>query len=252
MSADERARGVIAFLSGNHAQGVAHAARLCGTAATIIMSEDAPKLKLANIHAPTVPRSSPVTGSVKAERKSTAKSPSEPGGAVALATALGDQLPADVRTMVVTASGGNVDQAVFQAASPMPRPRQKPRGSAAVHNKSAKSMLSGRCPRPDFDTGTVRSRKLEHISVPWGHLKFHRSKSENVLQPRGLSAQIGSCFDNSELDWPGDERMAAKQGTNKSAPNHFSERQIAFGKIESGETFGFSGQGGDLSRQETI
>ncbi len=77
MSADERARGVIAFLSGNHAQGVAHAARICGTAATIIMSEDAPKLKLANIHAPTVPRSSPVTGSVKAERKSTAKSPSE-------------------------------------------------------------------------------------------------------------------------------------------------------------------------------
>lgn len=40
----------------------------------------------------------------------------EPGGAVALATALGDQLPADVKTVVVTASGGNVDQAVFQAA----------------------------------------------------------------------------------------------------------------------------------------
>ena len=51
MSADERARGVIAFSSGNHAQGVAHAARICGIAATIIMPEDAPKLKLANTRA---------------------------------------------------------------------------------------------------------------------------------------------------------------------------------------------------------
>ena len=51
MSADERARGVIAFSSGNHAQGVAHAARICGTAATIIMPEDTPKLKLANTRA---------------------------------------------------------------------------------------------------------------------------------------------------------------------------------------------------------
>jgi threo-3-hydroxy-L-aspartate ammonia-lyase len=43
----ERARGVVAFSSGNHAQGVALAARMTGAAATILMPTDAPALKLA-------------------------------------------------------------------------------------------------------------------------------------------------------------------------------------------------------------
>lgn len=47
----ERARGVIAYSSGNHAQGVAHAAQLLGVRATILMPHDAPALKLANTRA---------------------------------------------------------------------------------------------------------------------------------------------------------------------------------------------------------
>jgi argininosuccinate synthase len=42
----ERARGVIAFSSGNHAQGVALAARMVGTTAIVCMPKDAPALKL--------------------------------------------------------------------------------------------------------------------------------------------------------------------------------------------------------------
>jgi threonine dehydratase len=42
----ERARGVLAYSSGNHAQAVAIAARLLGTSATIVMPEDAPDAKL--------------------------------------------------------------------------------------------------------------------------------------------------------------------------------------------------------------
>lgn len=45
---DQRKRGVIAFSSGNHAQGVAWAARRLGVPATIIMPEDAPRAKLDN------------------------------------------------------------------------------------------------------------------------------------------------------------------------------------------------------------
>ncbi|NSY49479.1 threonine ammonia-lyase [Agrobacterium tumefaciens] len=48
MPADVRARGVIAFSSGNHAQGVALAARLHGVPAIIIMPSDAPKIKIDN------------------------------------------------------------------------------------------------------------------------------------------------------------------------------------------------------------
>jgi threonine dehydratase len=47
LSDDERARGVVAFSSGNHAQGVAWAARRLGIAATIVMPTDAPEAKRA-------------------------------------------------------------------------------------------------------------------------------------------------------------------------------------------------------------
>jgi threonine dehydratase len=43
---DERAAGVVAFSSGNHAQGVACAARMLGIRATIVMPADAPRAKL--------------------------------------------------------------------------------------------------------------------------------------------------------------------------------------------------------------
>ncbi len=42
---EERRRGVVAFSSGNHAQGVAIAARKLGIAATIVMPADAPAVK---------------------------------------------------------------------------------------------------------------------------------------------------------------------------------------------------------------
>jgi threonine dehydratase len=46
-----RARGVIAFSSGNHAQGVALAASLHGVPSVIIMPSDAPRLKIENTRA---------------------------------------------------------------------------------------------------------------------------------------------------------------------------------------------------------
>ncbi|MEL6197169.1 MAG: pyridoxal-phosphate dependent enzyme, partial [Pseudomonadota bacterium] len=48
---EERARGVIAYSSGNHAQGVAHAAACLGMPAVIVMPKDAPALKIANTRA---------------------------------------------------------------------------------------------------------------------------------------------------------------------------------------------------------
>lgn len=47
----QRARGVIAFSSGNHAQGVALAAKLHGIPSVIVMPADAPRMKIANTRA---------------------------------------------------------------------------------------------------------------------------------------------------------------------------------------------------------
>jgi len=49
--AEKRAAGVVAYSSGNHAQGVAAAAKLLGLRATIVMPSDAPKAKLARTRA---------------------------------------------------------------------------------------------------------------------------------------------------------------------------------------------------------
>lgn len=45
LSQDERGKGAVAFSSGNHAQGIAFAAKLLGINATIVMPHDAPEIK---------------------------------------------------------------------------------------------------------------------------------------------------------------------------------------------------------------
>jgi len=51
LAPDVRAKGVIAFSSGNHAQGVALAAAMHGTSSVIVMPSDAPQLKIENTRA---------------------------------------------------------------------------------------------------------------------------------------------------------------------------------------------------------
>jgi len=49
LSASERQAGVVAFSSGNHAQGVSRAARLLGMPALIVMPSDAPQVKVEGV-----------------------------------------------------------------------------------------------------------------------------------------------------------------------------------------------------------
>ena len=51
LDADQRRRGIVAHSSGNHAQGVARAARLLGVRATVVMPSDAPAIKRARVEA---------------------------------------------------------------------------------------------------------------------------------------------------------------------------------------------------------
>ncbi|MGE0659613.1 MAG: threonine/serine dehydratase [Reyranellaceae bacterium] len=48
LDAEQKKRGIVAWSSGNHAQGAAEAARLIGVPAVIVMPDDAPALKIAN------------------------------------------------------------------------------------------------------------------------------------------------------------------------------------------------------------
>jgi threo-3-hydroxy-L-aspartate ammonia-lyase len=51
LTAEQRARGVVTHSSGNHAQGVARAARLLGIRAVVVMPDDAPAVKVAGVRA---------------------------------------------------------------------------------------------------------------------------------------------------------------------------------------------------------
>ncbi len=51
MTDDEKARGVVTYSSGNHAQGVALAAKIFGTTALIVMPSDAPAAKVSSTQA---------------------------------------------------------------------------------------------------------------------------------------------------------------------------------------------------------
>jgi threonine dehydratase len=51
LSVEARARGVITYSSGNHAQGVARAARLLGAPAVVVMPSDAPRVKRQRVEA---------------------------------------------------------------------------------------------------------------------------------------------------------------------------------------------------------
>ena len=51
LTPDERARGVVTHSSGNHAQGVARAARLLGVRAVVVMPSDAPAIKRRGVEA---------------------------------------------------------------------------------------------------------------------------------------------------------------------------------------------------------
>jgi len=51
LTPEERARGVVTHSSGNHAQGIARAARMLGLHAVIVMPDDAPAIKVAGVRA---------------------------------------------------------------------------------------------------------------------------------------------------------------------------------------------------------
>ena len=71
LSPEARARGLITYSSGNHAQGVARAARLLGVPAVIVMPSDAPAVKRARVEADGA--QVVIVGTASAERKRVAE-----------------------------------------------------------------------------------------------------------------------------------------------------------------------------------
>jgi threonine dehydratase len=128
LSDPQRARGVIAASAGNHGQGVAFAAALLGTAATVVMPEGAPLPKIAAtkgygaevvLHGRTVEHALARAKELAAERGSVFIHPFEHPdiliGQGTVGLEIVEQCP-DVRTIAVPVGGGGLASGVAVAA----------------------------------------------------------------------------------------------------------------------------------------
>lgn len=127
LSAAEKNRGVIAHSSGNHAQGVAYAARALGIKAVIVLPSSAPQIKLdatralgaeVVISGPTSPERIALAEELAAKHNYVMIPPYNDEGVIAGAGTMGleimEDLP-DVKLVLVPISGGGIISGVATA-----------------------------------------------------------------------------------------------------------------------------------------
>jgi threonine dehydratase len=118
LPAEARERGVVAYSSGNHAQAVAHAAKLAGVPALIVIDDTAPALKIdatralgAEVRTVPLARRAAVAEDIAAERGATLIPPFDHPGVIAGQGTIGLEILADlpdVDVILVPVSGGGL------------------------------------------------------------------------------------------------------------------------------------------------
>lgn len=187
LTAEERARGVVTHSSGNHAQGVARAARLLGAHAVIVMPSDAPAIKRRRVEADgaeivTVPPGSGERESMArrliAERGLVFVPPYDDDRVIAGQGTLGLEIVEDVpdlTAVLVPIGGGGLSSGVASAVKLL-RPDVRVVGvESELAADAAESLSSGRIVRWDAERagrtiadGTrsqaIGRRPFEHLS----------------------------------------------------------------------------------------
>lgn len=169
--ADQRARGVVAYSSGNHAQGVAAAARLLDIPAVIVMPRDAPRPKRERTEALGAEvvlydrereDREAIAGAIASERGAVLVPPYDDPLVIAGQGTAGHELVEDLAvmglspdTVVVSASGGGLTAGIalaVKARAPHARVyTAEPQG----FDDHARSFRSGRREANDALSGTI-------------------------------------------------------------------------------------------------
>lgn len=186
-----RAGGVVAYSSGNHAQGVALAARLLGLRATIIMPRDAPALKVERTRADgaevifydrlTESREA-IGGAIAAERGATIVPPFDDAHVIAGQGTAGLEAVADLKALGLTADlalvccGGGGLASGFAVGSQLPVVAVEPQNWDDVN----KSLAAGHIipvsdPQPTRCDAlqTLRMAELTFATLTANHATGH-------------------------------------------------------------------------------
>ncbi len=211
LDAAERARGVITYSSGNHAQGVARAAALLGIRAVVVMPSDAPRIKRERVEADgaevvVVGTASDerqrVAETIAADRGLTVIPPFDDDRIIAGQGTIGlelvDDLP-DLAAVLVPIGGGGLASGVATAIKSLrpgrPRRRRRARagrrrpGVAAARARSSAGRprsYRGRSPTGPARrrSGNGRSRTCGRISTTSSRSPKRRSRPASGLPPR--------------------------------------------------------------------
>lgn len=243
---DERRRGVIAYSSGNHAQGVAYAARAMGVLATIVMPDNAPPIKLNGTQA--LGADVVLVGPASSERKARAEQLAKEHGyaivppyndenIIAGAGTVGleiiEDLP-DVDLVLVPCGGGGLISGVSTAVK-LSNPKAKVIGvEPALANDATQSFRSGhiveltaqevsRTVADGLRTQSVGEINFQHIRhYVDGFITVTEDEilramrqliltSKMVVEPSGAVTTAAFMFHSAELP-PGERSVAVISG----------------------------------------
>lgn len=216
---------VVAFSSGNHAQGVALAARLTGKAATIVMPSDAPAVKIANtrgygadvvLYDRATESREEIGAALTAERGLTLVRPYDDARVIAgqgtCGLEIAEDLPDDIEEVLICCGGGGLTAGSALALEGRARVRpvepvgfdDVARSLAAGERLSNPALTGSICdaivtPTPGELTFPILSRlcgpglavtdddALRAVALAWQHLRI-------VLEPGGAVALAAALF----------------------------------------------------------
>ncbi len=208
---DERARGLITYSSGNHAQGVARAARLFGVPAVIVMPSDAPPLKKARVEADGA--EVVVVGTASDERRRVAEQIAAERGLAIIppyddrrivagqgtcGLEIAEDMP-DVAAVLVPVGGGGLASGVAAAVRAL-APRARVIGVEPELAADARESL---------ETGRIVRWEAERVSRTIAD--GTRTQSIGRLNFAHLSAQMARIVTVSEAEIAAAVRLAAEE-----------------------------------------
>jgi threonine dehydratase len=209
--ARERARGLITYSSGNHAQGVARAARLLGVPAVIVMPSDAPAIKRARVEADGA--EVVVVGTASEERRRVAEEialarglavippyddPRIVAGQGTVGLEIAEELP-DVAAVLVPIGGGGLASGVAAAITAL-APAARLVGVEPELAADAKASLAA---------GRIVRWEAEQVSRTIAD--GTRTQSIGRLNFAHLSAQLDAIVTVSEAEIAAAVRLAAEE-----------------------------------------
>lgn len=183
---EDRARGVVAYSSGNHAQAVAYAAKILGMPAAIVVPENTPQLKIdatrahgAEVFVVGITERESRAAELVEERKATLIPPFDHADVIAGQGTIGLEIVEDfpeVATILVPVSGGGLLSGVAAAVKAL-RPDVRVIGvEPELAGDAAASFAAGE--RVHWDAHD-RARTIadglraEPSELTWAHIRAH-------------------------------------------------------------------------------